>query len=171
MTIRPDVGLSSRLMQRTSVDLPAPDSPMMPKISPSSIVRSTSINAWCFDAPSYVLDRCSIWIIVQITSYRITNMICGRTWLRYGRVKLGLSVRAHADEPRLGHAHHHAMYEFEIHNGSILDEALGMSSVKPQFGAIRPDLEPISEAIETAKRPAAGKGIRLIPTPCPPDEP
>ena len=30
MTTLPSVGRSSRLMQRTSVDLPAPDMPMMP---------------------------------------------------------------------------------------------------------------------------------------------
>ena len=64
--------------------------------------------------------------------------------------KLGLSVRAHADEPRLGHAHHHAMYEFETHNGLILVEALGMSSVKPQFGTIRPDPGPMPKTIRTA---------------------
>ncbi len=45
MTTSPDVGRSSRLMQRTSVDLPAPEKPMMPKTSPSSIVRLTSRTA------------------------------------------------------------------------------------------------------------------------------
>ena len=41
----PEVGRSSRLMQRTSVDLPAPDRPMIPKISPSAMVRFTSFSA------------------------------------------------------------------------------------------------------------------------------
>ena len=36
----PDVGLSSRFMHRTSVLFPAPDRPIIPKISPSPIVRS-----------------------------------------------------------------------------------------------------------------------------------
>ena len=31
MTTLPDVGCSRKLMQRTSVDLPAPDMPMMPE--------------------------------------------------------------------------------------------------------------------------------------------
>ena len=42
----PEVGRSRRLMQRTSVLLPAPLRPMMPKISPSSMRRSTSRSAW-----------------------------------------------------------------------------------------------------------------------------
>ena len=44
----PLVGRSSRLMQRTSVDLPAPEKPMMPKISPSPMVSDTSRTAWTF---------------------------------------------------------------------------------------------------------------------------
>ena len=41
----PEVGRSSRLMHRTSVDLPAPEKPMMPKISPLPIERLTSCTA------------------------------------------------------------------------------------------------------------------------------
>ena len=41
----PLVGRSSRLMQRTSVDVPAPEKPMMPKISPCSMWRVTSRTA------------------------------------------------------------------------------------------------------------------------------
>ena len=37
----PEVGRSSRLMQRTSVDFPAPEKPMTPKISPSLTLRLT----------------------------------------------------------------------------------------------------------------------------------
>ena len=65
-TTLPLVGRSSKLMQRTSVDFPAPDSPMMPKISPSSIVRLISLNAVC-DSPraSYVFDTPRNSIIVS----------------------------------------------------------------------------------------------------------
>ena len=48
----PEVGRSSRLMQRTSVDFPAPERPMMPKVSPSSIVREMSCTAWICPSPS-----------------------------------------------------------------------------------------------------------------------
>ena len=41
----PEVGRSSRLMQRTSVDFPAPLMPTMPNISPSRMVRFTSSRA------------------------------------------------------------------------------------------------------------------------------
>ena len=41
----PAVGRSSRLTQRTSVLLPAPDRPMMPKISPFSTDRLISDSA------------------------------------------------------------------------------------------------------------------------------
>ena len=47
----PEVGRSSRLMQRTSVDLPAPEKPMMPKISPVSTVSETSCTAWTACSP------------------------------------------------------------------------------------------------------------------------
>ena len=46
MTTEPLVGCSRRLMQRTSVDLPAPDSPMMPKMSPEPMLSVTSSMAW-----------------------------------------------------------------------------------------------------------------------------
>ena len=55
----PDVGRSRRLMQRTSVDLPAPEMPMMPYTSPSGISRDTSSRACSSPgAPGYVLMRC-----------------------------------------------------------------------------------------------------------------
>ena len=41
----PEVGVSSRLMHRTRVDFPAPDRPMMPKISPFSTSRLTPSRA------------------------------------------------------------------------------------------------------------------------------
>ena len=41
----PPVGLSSRFRHRTKVDLPAPDRPIMPKISPFSILRDTFFTA------------------------------------------------------------------------------------------------------------------------------
>ena len=41
----PEVGFSSRLMHRTSVDLPAPLMPTMPKMSPVWTVRLTSSRA------------------------------------------------------------------------------------------------------------------------------
>ena len=41
----PESGRSSRLMHRTSVDFPAPEKPMMPKISPSATVMLTSLTA------------------------------------------------------------------------------------------------------------------------------
>ena len=41
MSIWPSVGVSRRLMQRMSVDLPAPLMPMMPYISPFSIFKLT----------------------------------------------------------------------------------------------------------------------------------
>ena len=41
----PAVGRSSMLMQRISVDLPAPLRPMIPKISPRSIVRLIPLSA------------------------------------------------------------------------------------------------------------------------------
>ena len=45
MTTWPAVGRSSRLMQRTRVDLPAPLMPTMPKMSPSRMVRLMSSRA------------------------------------------------------------------------------------------------------------------------------
>ncbi len=48
----PDVGASSILMQRIKVDLPAPDWPIMPKISPSFTFRLISFNASTRVAPS-----------------------------------------------------------------------------------------------------------------------
>ena len=47
----PAVGFSNRLMHRTRVLLPAPDRPMTPKISPSSMVRSTSFSAVTAPSP------------------------------------------------------------------------------------------------------------------------
>ena len=41
----PSVGFSSRFMQRTSVLFPAPERPMMPKISPFSMLRSMPSSA------------------------------------------------------------------------------------------------------------------------------
>ena len=41
----PSVGFSRRLMHRTSVDFPAPENPMIPKISPTLIVRLTLFTA------------------------------------------------------------------------------------------------------------------------------
>ena len=41
----PEVGRSSKLIHRTNVDLPAPEKPMMPNISPFSISRLTSFTA------------------------------------------------------------------------------------------------------------------------------
>ena len=45
-TIRPRVGSSSLRMQRTSVDLPQPDSPTMPSVSPSRSVKETPSTAF-----------------------------------------------------------------------------------------------------------------------------
>ena len=45
MMTLPELGRSRRLMQRTSVLLPAPESPMMPKISPSRMLRLMSRSA------------------------------------------------------------------------------------------------------------------------------
>ena len=57
----PDVGRSSRFMHRTRVDLPAPDRPMMPKISPGWTARLMSSRAWTAVGPApKVLFRCSI---------------------------------------------------------------------------------------------------------------
>ena len=41
----PLVGCSSALIMRTSVDLPAPEYPMMPKMSPASMLNDTSSTA------------------------------------------------------------------------------------------------------------------------------
>ncbi len=55
----PEVGRSSRFMQRTSVDLPAPEKPMMPKTSPSWMARFTSLTAVKLSLPVLnVLVRC-----------------------------------------------------------------------------------------------------------------
>ena len=51
-TTVPAVGRSSRLMHLTSVLLPAPERPMMPKISPRSIVRSMSESAVTAPSPA-----------------------------------------------------------------------------------------------------------------------
>ena len=64
--IWPCVGRSSRLMQRTRVDLPAPLIPTMPKISPSVIVRLIPSRA--VNSPSPVgnrLERFRISITVK----------------------------------------------------------------------------------------------------------
>ena len=42
----PDVGCSSRLIHRTKVDFPAPENPMIPKISPCPISKFISFIAW-----------------------------------------------------------------------------------------------------------------------------
>ena len=41
----PELGRSKRLMHRTSVDLPAPEKPMIPKISPEPMESDTSRTA------------------------------------------------------------------------------------------------------------------------------
>ena len=46
-TISPPVGSVSRLMQRSSVDLPAPDGPSTTTNSPGRIDSVTSFSAWC----------------------------------------------------------------------------------------------------------------------------
>ena len=57
----PEVGRSSRFMHRTRVDLPAPDRPMMPKISPDRMSRLISSRACTALSPvPKVLFRC--WI-------------------------------------------------------------------------------------------------------------
>src|SRR5262245_8610889 len=45
-TIFPPVGSSSRMMQRASVDLPQPDSPTMPSVSPRSTLKLTPSTAF-----------------------------------------------------------------------------------------------------------------------------
>lgn len=45
--VEPEVGRSSRLRQRTRVDLPAPDWPIMPNTDPSSMVKLISVRAIC----------------------------------------------------------------------------------------------------------------------------
>ena len=44
--MRPDVGSSNRTTTRPRVDLPQPDSPTSPRVSPSSIARLTRSTAW-----------------------------------------------------------------------------------------------------------------------------
>ncbi|CFN82344.1 Uncharacterised protein [Bordetella pertussis] len=44
-TIRPDVGACARVMQRPRVDLPEPDSPTTPRVSPFFSVKPTSATA------------------------------------------------------------------------------------------------------------------------------
>ena len=64
----PEVGRSSRFMHRTRVDLPAPERPMMPKISPASIVRSMSSRAWtAFGPVPKVLFSPWIWMMGSLT--------------------------------------------------------------------------------------------------------
>ena len=64
----PEVGRSSRFMHRTRVDLPAPDRPMMPKISPARMSRLMSSRAWTAVGPSpKVLFRCWIWMMDSLT--------------------------------------------------------------------------------------------------------
>ena len=46
--ISPDVGVSSRLMQRIRVDLPVPEGPIMEMTSPSSTVAFTSLSGVMF---------------------------------------------------------------------------------------------------------------------------
>ena len=43
--MRPEVGSVSRLIMRSSVDLPAPDRPMMPTICPVGTVKETLLTA------------------------------------------------------------------------------------------------------------------------------
>ena len=63
-TTLPESGRSSRLMQRTSVDLPAPDMPMTPKMSPSAMDRLMSSSAATVPAwVSKCLVRCFSSII------------------------------------------------------------------------------------------------------------
>ena len=58
-TTEPEVGRSSRFMQRTRVDLPAPERPMMPKISPAWTSKLMSSRAWTAASPvPKVLFRC-----------------------------------------------------------------------------------------------------------------
>ena len=65
----PLVGRSSRFMQRTSVLLPAPERPMMPKISPASMSRETSSRAWTAVLPvPKVLQR----LRISISAKKIT---------------------------------------------------------------------------------------------------
>jgi len=53
MSTLPPVGRSRRLMVRTSVDLPAPENPTMPKISPFSTLRLTCFTASMVRLPSW----------------------------------------------------------------------------------------------------------------------
>ena len=55
----PEVGRSSRFMHRTRVDFPAPERPMIPKISPCRMSRQMSSRAWTGSAPPpKVLLKC-----------------------------------------------------------------------------------------------------------------
>ena len=59
---RPTVGSISRDRQRTSVDLPEPDRPMMMKFSPcriSSEARWTAPRAWLHSGPETMASRCA----------------------------------------------------------------------------------------------------------------
>ena len=52
MKILPEVGSSSRLMQRSSVDLPEPDGPITQTTWPSSTSKSMPLSTWA--SPKYL---------------------------------------------------------------------------------------------------------------------
>ena len=84
----PDVGLSRRLMQRISVDFPAPENPMIPKISPSRIYKDTSCTAWTFpEAVSNVLLMCSSFIMFWLLSI-LVPIVCAFGAVFSGNKKL-----------------------------------------------------------------------------------
>ena len=55
--IAPAVGSTSRATQRATVDLPEPDSPTMPSVSPRRIVSETSLTALTMRAFGWNSER------------------------------------------------------------------------------------------------------------------
>ena len=73
MTV-PLVGRSSRFMHRTRVLLPAPERPMMPKISPWRMSRLMSSRAWTAPSPwPKVLVRFRIWMMDSLTVSKLLS--------------------------------------------------------------------------------------------------
>ena len=114
----PSVGRSRRLIQRTRVDFPAPDRPMIPKISPSSMVRLIPSSATIFPAALSKVLPMFLISIIRSNSFLYTMLKKqGRKPERASYPKRKLYCLRGYDTRRdsvIHTAHHHIHHHYEL---------------------------------------------------------
>ena len=82
------VGSTSRATQRATVDLPEPDSPTMPSVSPRRTVSDTSLTALTIRAFGWNSER----LPKVLNSFSVCSTTGPLTGARFGGVMLGTAA-------------------------------------------------------------------------------